>query len=357
MNTRYIKIDSVDSDNKHKQIEYEYAAEILKEGGIVAFPTETVYGLGADIFNSDAVKKIFYAKGRPQDNPLIVHIWSLKQLDILVENISENAKKIMDNFWPGPVTIIFKKKKDLDIREVTAGLNTVAVRMPDNPVALKLIQMSGKLIAAPSANLSGKPSPTSGKHVLRDLAGKVDVIIDAGKSKVGVESTVIDCTKNIPVILRPGGITKEQIEKIIGRIDLDAALIDKSTKPISPGMKYMHYAPDGKMYLVSGNNPVKIIDKIKIEALKKYELGNKVAIIVFEENLSLLEKLPFNIFSLGSRDNLSIAASKIYGILRNCDNYKIDYIYSEGCLYEGLGLAVMNRLEKAAGGRIIDVNN
>ncbi|MBZ4688110.1 MAG: L-threonylcarbamoyladenylate synthase [Clostridia bacterium] len=348
MLTRYIKVNSLNLEPE----KIEETAKILKEGGLVAFPTETVYGLGADAFNPQAVRNIFKAKGRPQDNPLIIHIWSNEQLDKLVKNIPQKAHVLMNNFWPGPLTVVLPKKEGV-MSEATSGLDTVGVRMPDHPVALKLFQRSGVAVAAPSANISGKPSPTGGLHVLKDLAGKIDVVLDGGSAKVGVESTVVDCTGEIPVILRPGGVTKEEMEEVVGEVLLDPALHRKTFKPKSPGMKYSHYAPDGIMYLVVGKSIKSLAEKLADISMKRYQAGYKVALLAFEDTLALIGEKPYIKLSLGSRDNLSITAAKIYGLLRQCDRLKIDFIIAEGCPRKGMGLAVMNRLEKASGGKII----
>lgn len=221
---------------------------------MVAFPTETVYGLGANALSDEAVNKIYEAKGRPSDNPLIVHISKMEDVDKYVEEIPEQAKKLMNAFWPGPLTVILKVKQGILSNKVTAGLPTVGIRMPNHPVALALIEASGLPIAAPSANLSGKPSPTKFQHVYKDLNGKISGIVDGGETGVGVESTVIDCTEPIPVILRPGGTTREEIEGIIGSVGMDRQVKEEVEKPKSPGMKYTHYAPAAPMYLVDGSS-------------------------------------------------------------------------------------------------------
>ena len=249
METKIIQIDGENIDNDLMK----EAAKIIKSGGLVAFPTETVYGLGANGLDQEAVKKIFIAKGRPQDNPLILHVHSIDQVKELVDDIPDLAKKCMKEFWPGPLTILLKRSnKVLDV--ITAGLQTVAIRMPENNIALDLIKLSKTPIAAPSANTSGRPSPTSAKHVVEDLSGKVDMIIDGGSTGIGLESTVLDLSTDIPMILRPGGVTEEDLRKIIPNIAIDSSIIksDDNIIPKSPGQKYRHYAPKSEMLLFSG---------------------------------------------------------------------------------------------------------
>lgn len=242
----------------------DFAANVIREGGLVAFPTETVYGIGANSFNEEAVKKIFIAKGRPQDNPLIVHIAELEQIYDLVEDVPQKAKTLMKKFWPGPLTLIFKKSEKVPYVN-TAGMDTVAIRMPSNPIAHLLIKRAEVPISAPSANVSGKPSPTDASHVIEDLYGKVDVIIDGGKCDVGVESTVLDLTEKVPVILRPGAVTLEMLKEVIGNVEVDPSLLKKpkeDLKPKSPGMKYKHYSPNAEVYIVTGDLE-KVVKKFK----------------------------------------------------------------------------------------------
>lgn len=269
MKTKIIKINPLFPKlNKLKE-----AAKVIVNGGLVAFPTETVYGLGANAFNKNAIKKIFLAKGRPGDNPLIVHIYKKEQLFDLSEDVPSKAQKLINYFWPGPLTIILKKSS-LVPDEVTAGLQTVAIRMPKNKIALNLIKMADLPIAAPSANLSGKPSPTTGKHVIDDLNGKIDLIIDGGKVNIGLESTVVDLTSDIPEILRPGKITKKQLEKIIGKVN--GPNKNKTEKPKSPGMKYRHYSPKAKVLIAKNNQDVeKICKKYNNEKIKQLKYINK----------------------------------------------------------------------------------
>ncbi|MEH6956774.1 L-threonylcarbamoyladenylate synthase, partial [Neobacillus drentensis] len=251
MNTKVWKVDkSVDNLESNPQV--VDAANFLRDNEVVALPTETVYGLGGNAESDVAVAKIFAAKGRPSDNPLIIHIADKKQLSTFVAEVPDKAEVLMEAFWPGPLTIIFKKKEGVLAESATAGLATIAVRMPDHPVALALLKCCGLPIAAPSANSSGKPSPTNAQHVLDDLNGKIAGVIDGGATGIGVESTVIDCTEAIPVILRPGGVTKEQLKAVIGEVRVDAALTDEAARPKAPGMKYQHYAPNAPLYMVSG---------------------------------------------------------------------------------------------------------
>lgn len=329
------------------------AGSIIKDGGIVAFPTETVYGLGADALNSEAVKKIFIAKGRPQDNPLIVHV-SSKDLSNLVKDVPKVAQDLMNKFWPGPLTIILDKKEIIP-DETSAGLNTIGIRMPNNEIALKLIELSGKPIAAPSANISGRPSPTEVERCVEDLDGKVDYILGGNKSDIGVESTIVDCTINPPMVLRPGGITLEMLREVDSRIEIDKALMSKPSdnlKPKAPGMKYRHYAPKASLKIIRGKNEKTI--EIISEMLENYiDKNNKVAILTTDENVSRFNK--GEIISLGSEKDLYQIAQNLFEALRKCDDLGVQYILCQGFEEAGVGLAIMNRLNKAAGYDIIDV--
>lgn len=340
--------------NINEDIEYiEDAGRIIRDGGIVAFPTETVYGLGADALNSEAVKKIFIAKGRPQDNPLIVHVAS-KNVGSLVKEVPEVAQKLMDKFWPGPLTIILEKK-DIIPDETSAGLSSVGIRMPNSEIALKLIELSGRPIAAPSANISGRPSPTEVERCIEDLAGKIDFIIGGEKSDIGVESTIVDCTVYPPIVLRPGGITLEMLKEVDSKIEIDPALMKKPSenlKPKAPGMKYRHYAPKAKLKIISGNNENCVA--FMQEMLKKYiQNSEKVAIITTDENLCCFTGC--ELISLGSGNNLNEIAHNLFESLRKCDDLKVDYILCQGFEESGVGLAIMNRLNKAAGFDIVKV--
>ena len=324
------------------------AANLLRKKEIVAFPTETVYGLGADATSDEAVSKIFKAKGRPSDNPLIVHIGDQSQLEQVVSEVTEKAKNLMESFWPGPLTIILPKKDDLSDL-VTAGLNTVGVRIPDHLVSLELLKEVNLPIAAPSANASGKPSPTTANHVWEDLNGKIAGIVDGGATGVGVESTVIDCTTEIPVILRPGGITKEEIEAVIGPVQIDAALKNTEATPKSPGMKYTHYAPNAPMTLVKGS-PEFLNELIK----EAKEQGKKVGVLTTNENKTAYKA--DLVIACGKKDDILSVAQGLYDSIRSFNECKLDIIYSESFDESGLGQAVMNRLIKASGHRIIKEN-
>ena len=316
------------------------AADMIKKGGLVAFPTETVYGLGADATNEAAVRKIFTAKGRPSDNPLIAHFGDRETVAQFVDDIPQKARQLMDAFWPGPLTIILPSKGKL-AQNVTAGLETVGVRIPDHPIALALLKNVGKPVAAPSANQSGKPSPTLAEHVSYDLNGKVDGIIDGGKVGVGVESTVIDCTVDVPVILRPGGVTRKQIEAVIGPVHVATGAAETDT-PRSPGMKYKHYAPSIPIWLITG--PSDVMEK---KAKELRDQGKKVSYLVSAERAAEL-KLLDDVIILGSRENLSNIANHLYESLRKIDQLNTDLVLAESFPNQGIGEALMNRLERAA---------
>lgn len=323
----------------------EEAAKLLQKGEVVAIPTETVYGLGADATNDEAVAKIFLAKGRPSDNPLIVHIGSLKQLEPIVSDISSKAKQLMDAFWPGPLTVILPKGEGISQR-VSAGLDTIGVRMPNHPIALKIIQQSGLPIAAPSANTSGRPSPTTANHVQEDLKGKIPLIIDGGNTGVGVESTVIDCSTEPPMILRPGGVSQEEIEGIIGKVMVDEALSDMANAPKSPGMKYAHYAPKAPLHIVEGSN-----DFLQEQIKAAQDEGLKVGVLGTVETQKLYDADV--VLACGSQKDILTVAYHLYETLRKFDEHELDLIFSESFSEKGLGQAVMNRLIKAAGHQII----
>lgn len=349
METKVAIIKNIEKDIKF----IEEAAEIIRDGGTVAFPTETVYGLGANALNEEAVKKIFIAKGRPQDNPLIVHVAS-KDINSLVKEVPPIAQELINKFWPGPLTIILEKK-DIIPNVTSANLNTIGIRMPNSEIALKLIELSERPIAAPSANISGRPSPTEVERCVEDLNGRVDCIIGGESSDIGVESTIIDCTVNPPVILRPGGITLEMLREIDSNIYIDKALKSKPSenlKPKAPGMKYRHYAPKANLKIIRGKNE-KTIEFIT-EMLENYiEKNNDVAILTTDENLNKFDK--GNLISLGSEKNLSEIAKNLFEALRKCDDIGVQYILCQGFEEKGVGVAIMNRLSKAAGYDIIDV--
>jgi len=317
-----------------KPAQISKAAKILQQGGLVAFPTETVYGLGANALNEKAVRRIFVAKRRPADNPLIVHIADKKMLPELVKEVPSSAKKLISKFWPGPLTIVLNKKNIVpDI--VTAGGKTVAIRMPAHPVARKLIQLSGLSIAAPSANLSGSPSPTTAKHVIADLKGRIECIIDGGESQVGLESTVVDLSGKIPVLLRPGGVTLEQLRAVLGKVQVANV---HAVKPKSPGMKYRHYSPKTNLILVTGKGKIKKITPLINE--KK-----KVALIASPEVADHFLDRKIEVIMYG---NLLTLARELFKILRELDQQGFDYIIIHDVPEEGLGRAIMNRVRRAA---------
>ncbi len=345
METKIWKVDNfVDNSENYPQI--VDAAALLRDGELVAFPTETVYGLGANALNGEAVANIYRAKGRPSDNPLIVHIGDMNQLNGLVEVIPELAHPLMAHFWPGPLTLIFKKKEGVFPDSVTAGLATVGIRMPDHQVALRLIRESGCPVAAPSANLSGKPSPTTADHVYEDLSGRIAGIVDAGATGVGLESTVLDITGEVPLILRPGGVTIEQLQAVIGHVEVDKGLLKGEEAPKAPGMKYKHYAPKAPLTLVDGSPAFlqSLVDE-------KRAAGLRVGVYTVEEHKDLYEA--DNILAGGTLKDLRTVAENMYGVLRQFDHEGPDIIYGEAFPHTGIGEAIMNRLLKAAGGRVI----
>ena len=335
--------------------ELEKACQILKQGGLVAFPTETVYGLGGDALSQDAAKKIYTAKGRPSDNPLIVHIADMKSLYDVAQNISRKALDLAEAYWPGPMTMIFQKTDKVPL-STTGGLNTVAVRMPSHPIAKELIRQSGVYVAAPSANTSGRPSPTRAEHVVEDLQGKIDMIIDGGHVGIGLESTIVDMTGETPVILRPGYITKEMLEEVAGEVDVDpAVLMTEPKKKIvakAPGMKYRHYAPRGQLTIIEGKEEA-VIQKINEIVLQKEQEGCNVAVIATEESKDRYHCK--QIFSIGSRKSEGSIAAGVYDILRRMDAIGAEYIYTESFAQDHLGQAIMNRMIKAAGYHKIEV--
>lgn len=350
--TQVITIDPMNI-NKEK---LDPAAQALKTGKVVAFPTETVYGLGANALDTTAVQEVFKAKGRPSDNPLIVHIADRKSLQELVREIPAKAVPLMDKLWPGPLTLVMKKSGRIpDI--ITAGLDTVAVRMPEHPVALELIRQSGLPIAAPSANVSGKPSPTTAQHVLEDLHDRIELIVDAGSCRVGLESTVLDMTVEPPVLLRPGGITPKQIEEIIGPIEMDKTILGKVTAdnvPKSPGMKYKHYSPKAHVIIVNSKNIDAQCAKVAELAREHKAAGKKVGICATEQTVS--QYMEFETISMGDRTAPETIASNLFAILREFDHRGVDVILAEGVSQSGVGLAIMNRMVKAAGYDIIQAD-
>ncbi len=348
------KIFKMDCDNIDEN-DLKCCGAILKNGGTVAFPTETVYGLGANALDPEAIKGIFTAKGRPSDNPLIVHVTKVEDIVPLVEEIPKAALRAMEAFWPGPLTILFKKSP-LIPQEVTAGLLTVGIRLPSHPIARGVIEAAGIPIAAPSANISGKPSPTIAAHVVEDLMGKVDAIIDGGDCEVGLESTVLDLTGEAPMILRPGGITKEMLEEVLGTKVLEDPALDKismeGATPKSPGMKYTHYSPRAEVLVIIGERTA-VVNKINEMKQKYIKEGKKVGIICRDETYSLYADAVAKSMGLGS--NLSMMAANLFRILREFDSTDVDVILAEGVEEAEVGRAIMNRLIKASGYQVIHV--
>ncbi len=344
METRLIKVNP----RQPRRDKIHAAAEIIERGGVVAFPTETVYGLGANALNPGAVEKIFEAKGRPADNPLIVHIARKKGVYELAEEVSDKAEELMDRYWPGPLTLILRKSEIVP-EITTGGLDTVAIRMPDHCVALSLISEAKVPIAAPSANISGTPSPTTAKHVMKDLNGRIDAILDGGPTRIGVESTVIDLTSDPPTILRPGGVTLEELQSVRGDIELrpTCAKIRKGVKmkARSPGMKYRHYAPEAELILVEGDFNVVAREIQEIADASKKD-GKRVGIIATEESAVRYKAEILKV--IGSRNDLATVARNLFETLRMLDERGVDVIIAEGFGSKGLGLCVMDRLRKAA---------
>ncbi|MEM1922289.1 MAG: L-threonylcarbamoyladenylate synthase [Nitrososphaerota archaeon] len=341
----------VDRENPDEPV-VKRAASIIKSGGLVAFPTETVYGLGADAFNPAAVERVFKVKERPPDNPLIVHIARFEDLYDVVADIDWRVEELAKRFWPGPLTLVVKKNPSLP-KITVAGLETAAVRMPRHKVALRLIEMAETPIAAPSANKSGRPSPTLAEHVLRDLEGEVDLVLDAGPTDIGVESTVLDLASEKPVILRPGGVTLEELENVLGDVEVHPAaiglLLQGETAPRSPGMKYRHYAPRARLVVVEG--ALKDVRR-GIQGLADLlrSRGFRVGVLGSDSYAYRADALR----DLGPRSNPAQAAKLLFRCLREMDDEGVEIILAEGWQEEGLGLALMNRLRKASGGVMLD---
>lgn len=349
METLYCTLDGSD-DSKV----FAKAGSIIKRGGLVAFPTETVYGLGADALRSDACAKIYEAKGRPSDNPLIVHIAEFEALKSITTEIPKAAYRLAESFWPGPLTMILKKSEKVPY-STTGGLDTVAVRMPSHETALRLIKESGGYIAAPSANTSGRPSPTKAEHVRDDMDGRIDMIIDAGAVGIGVESTIIDLTEETPVLLRPGYINIKMLEEVCGQVKVDPAIggtLADGTKPKAPGMKYKHYAPKGELYIVKGDSEA-VARHINALVKTNDADGIKTGVIATEENLKFYDEGVIK--CIGSRADEETIAKNLFSLLREFDDIGVQVIYSEELDTPRLGMAVMNRLLKAAAHRIIEV--
>ncbi len=350
METRIIRIQHA-GDVAQEDVALREAGQIIRDGGLVAFPTETVYGLGGDALNRESSRKIYRAKGRPCDNPLIVHICRFEDIAAITEGAPWAARQLAEAFWPGPLTMILNKSDAVPL-ETTGGLNTVAVRMPSHPVARKLIQYSGGYVAAPSTNLSGKPSPTSVKHVIEDMRGRIDAIIDGGEVEIGLESTIVDLTVSPPQILRPGYITRQMLEEVIGTVDSDVTILcgDSGQAPKAPGMKYRHYAPEGELVIVQGD-PDKVVSYVNAQTQRDRDAGERVGIIATAETR---ERYRADVVKcVGRRRDEESIARHLYGILRDFDEEGVTRIYSEGFEAEGLGQAIMNRLLKAAGYHVV----
>ena len=349
MKTEIVKIDEEQID----QEAIARAGEILKRGGLVAFPTETVYGLGGDALNENSSRLIYAAKGRPSDNPLIVHITNMEALKKIVTEIPPAARKLAERYWPGPLTMIFHKSDAVPLA-TTGGLDTVAVRMPSHKTARAMIDAAGGYIAAPSANRSGRPSPTVARYVIEDLDGLVDMIIDGGEVNIGLESTIIDLTGEVPTILRPGYVTQDMLTETLGPVDVDRTILDANSRqaPKAPGMKYRHYAPKGNLSIVEGE-PERVVSYIneRISALQKE--GRKTGVIATDETVARYHG--DDIKSVGSRQDEEAIARHLFRILREFDDDNIEVMFTESFQTAGIGQAIMNRLLKAAGHQVIQV--
>lgn len=347
------KIYKIELDNINASY-MEEAGKLIAEGELVAFPTETVYGLGGDALHPEAARKIYEAKGRPSDNPLIVHIAEVEDLERVAKEVPKQARLLAEAFWPGPLTMVVRKKDEVPYA-TTGGLETVAVRMPNHPVALELIKRSKTLIAAPSANTSGRPSPTEAAHVKEDLSGKIAMILDGGPVGIGIESTIIDLTEQVPMVLRPGYITLQMLSEVLGEpVVMDPGILtaDDTTKPKAPGMKYKHYAPKADMVIIDGERDA-VIAEINRRTQNAKKNGRKVAVIATEET-----KHCYNadvVLCMGKRDDEDAIARHMYKVLRECDELEVQEIYSESFQTPKIGQAIMNRLLKAAGHQVICV--
>ncbi|MEM2452724.1 MAG: L-threonylcarbamoyladenylate synthase [Candidatus Methanomethylicia archaeon] len=348
-NTLILKVDPENPEMDKITI----AANVIRNGGLVAFPTETVYGLGVDALNAEAVKRMYMVKMRPLDNPTIVHVSRISDVYRLSVEVPDKAEELMKRFWPGPLTIVLKASEIVP-RVTTGGLDTVGIRMPNHKVALALIDSSETPIAAPSANIAGRPSPTLAQHVIQDFYGKIDVILDAGPTRIGVESTVLDLTQTPPQILRPGGVTYEELKEVLGEVSIHPSVIAKIEVEYahSPGMKHKHYAPKAELIVVEGDLN-KIVDKI-IELTEEYsKFGLKIGILATDETMHRYGK--GIVKSMGSRSDLKSAAKNLFKLLREFDDENVNLILAEGLPLKGLGLAIMNRLRRASGYNIIKV--
>ena len=340
-------------DNYIKDEELKEASAVIRSGGLVAFPTETVYGLGGDATNPKASRKIYAAKGRPSDNPLIVHIADFSQLRNIVAEVPQEAEKLAEAFWPGPLTMILRKN-DVIPYETTGGLDTVAIRMPSHPVARAFLQDSGCMIAAPSANTSGRPSPTTAQHVWEDLHGKIEILLDGGPVGIGIESTIVDLSEERPMILRPGFITQEMLSAVLGDVGMDPGLASENSKrpPKAPGMRYRHYAPKADLTLVEGTME-EVISKINALTREAQAMGKSVGVLATEENKD--RYVADHVIVIGQRQDEAEIARHLFDVLRQFDDLQVDLIYSESFAAAGVGQAIMNRLLKAAGHKRIFV--
>ncbi len=351
METRVVK--AYGDEKKDRELMRE-AGEIIKKGGLVAMPTETVYGLAGDALNKESSKKIYAAKGRPSDNPLIVHIADMEALPKIVSEIPEKARALAEKYWPGPLTMVLKKSEIVPY-ETTGGLDTVAVRMPVNNIAREFIRAAGGYIAAPSANKSGRPSCTTAEHVLKDMAGEIELIIDGGAVGIGLESTIVDLTGELPCLLRPGYINPQMLEEILGKIEIDtsiAGVMDEKAHPKAPGMKYKHYSPKGELYIIEGPEAA-VTAKINEFVKKHKEKNEKVAVIASEETK---DSYKCDIIKdVGSRRDEETIAHNLFAVLREMDELEVSTIYTEAFDTPRMGMAIMNRLIRAAGHKIIKV--
>ncbi len=340
-------------DNQIEEAELKEASAVIRSGGLVAFPTETVYGLGGDATNPEASRKIYAAKGRPSDNPLIVHIADFSQLEDIVAEVPQEARDLAEAFWPGPLTMILRKNEVIPY-ETTGGLDTVAIRMPSHPVARRFLQDSGCMIGAPSANTSGRPSPTTAQHVWEDLQGKIEVLLDGGPVGIGIESTIVDLSEDQPMILRPGFITQEMLSQVLGQVGMDPGIASENSKkpPKAPGMRYRHYAPKADLTLVEGHMD-QVIAKINALTEEAQVKGQSVGVLATAENQDAY--IADHVIVIGQREDEAEIARHLFDVLRQFDTLGVDVIYSESFAAAGVGQAIMNRLLKAAGHKRIFV--
>ena len=376
METRFLELTEYKKNGNigpEDEAKLQEAAGILRAGGLVAFPTETVYGLGGNGLLKEASRSIYAAKGRPSDNPLILHISDMKELEPITREIPHRARTLAEHFWPGPLTMILNKAEIVPL-ETTGGLSTVAVRMPEHEVARRLIALAGVPVAAPSANTSGRPSPTTAAHVREDLEGKIEAILDGGPSGIGLESTIVDLSGEEPVLLRPGAITAEMLEKALGeRVLLDPALekpLDPSVHPKAPGMKYRHYAPKAPMVIIqgkagtfAGEELLRVEEAVDRQVDRSLEAGKRTALICSDESLSYYQKRyegplakgQLILRTMGTRNREESIAHNLFSVLREMDEVQAEYIVAEGVNTEAIGYAVMNRMKKAAAQQVIYV--